>query len=191
MRELVYYIAVSIDGHIAAPDGAFDRFLMEGDHAPQLTEEFTDAIPGVLLDAMGVRAPLTRFDTVIMGWDTYTLDPSNPNPYPHLRQIVASSREREVHEGIEVTSDPVARVRELKAEDGAGIYLCGGGGLAGTLIEEIDRLVLKRNPLAFGDGIPLFGHAPYRPVRFDPVGVRVFGSGVVVEEYVRAPEAAA
>ncbi|ASR37691.1 hypothetical protein BAY61_24815 [Prauserella marina] len=36
MGELVYYIVVSIDGQITAPDGGFDTFLMEGDPAPVL-----------------------------------------------------------------------------------------------------------------------------------------------------------
>jgi hypothetical protein len=32
MRSLTYYIAVSLDGYIAGPDGQFDAFLAEGDH---------------------------------------------------------------------------------------------------------------------------------------------------------------
>lgn len=45
MRELVYYVAVSLDGYIAGPEGEFDAFLDEGDHMAVLLEEFADAIP--------------------------------------------------------------------------------------------------------------------------------------------------
>lgn len=188
MRELVYYVAVTIDGHIAAPDGGFDAFLVAGDHAGPLTAEFGDALPHHAFALLGIEPPRTRFDTVLMGWRSYTpgRDEGFPSPYAHLRQIVATRQERDVPAEIELTRDPLATVRELKAEDGLDIYLCGGGELAGQLIDEIDRLVLKRNPLAFGSGIPLFGHAPYRPVRFDPVRTHAFESGVVLEEYVRA-----
>lgn len=185
MRELVYYVAVSLDGYIADPEGGFGAFLVEGDHAPVVFEEYADALPVHALTALGIEPPRTRFDTVIMGWNTLTpaLDIGVASPYPHLRQIVASRHPREVDPGITVTADPLAIVRELKQEDGLDIWLCGGGELAGTLLPEIDRLVLKRNPFVFGSGIPLFGNAPYDPRRFSPTGSRRFQSGVVVEEY--------
>ncbi|MGK9221761.1 MULTISPECIES: dihydrofolate reductase family protein [unclassified Microbacterium] len=187
MRELVYYVAVTLDGYIAAPDGGFDAFLVEGDHAPVLQREFGDALPSHGLTALGISAPRTRFDTVVMGWNTYTpaLDIGITSPYAHLRQIVASRRDRRVPDEIEITADPLERVRELKQEDGLDIYLCGGGDLAGQLIDEIDRLVLKRNPFAFGSGVPLFGSAPYEARHFAHERTRAFDSGVVVQEYVR------
>ncbi len=37
VRELTYYIAVTLDGFIAGPDGQFDAFLYEGDHMAALT----------------------------------------------------------------------------------------------------------------------------------------------------------
>ncbi|MER7796534.1 dihydrofolate reductase family protein [Microbacterium sp. NPDC096154] len=187
MRELVYYVAVSLDGCIAAPDGGFDAFLVEGDHAPVLFEEYGDAIPAHVLSALGLQPPAARFDTVVLGWNSLLpgLKIGVDSPYPHLRQYVASRTARQVAPDVTLTSDPVATVRELKAEEGLDIWLCGGGELAGALIDEVDRLVLKRNPFAFGSGIPLFGHAPYESRRFDLVSVRPFQSGVVVEEYVR------
>lgn len=187
MRELVYYVAVTLDGFIADPGGGFEAFLSEGDHAPVLMDEFGDALPSHAFPLLGITPPRTRFDAVIMGWNSYTpgLDIGVTSPYAHLHQIVATRQDRKLPSEIEITRDPVARIRELKQQDGLDIYLCGGGNLAGQLLTEIDRLVLKRNPLAFGSGIPLFGDAPYRPVPFEHERTRSFSSGVVVQEYRR------
>ncbi|QEV99429.1 dihydrofolate reductase [Microbacterium caowuchunii] len=186
MRQLVYYVAVSIDGYIADPRGGYDAFLVDGDHAPVVFGEYADALPAHVLTALGIEPPKTRFDTVMMGWNTLrpALDAGIPSPYPHLSQVVASRHPRGVDPAITLTHDPLTTVRDLKEEDGRDIWLCGGGELAGTLLPEIDRLVLKRNPVVFGSGIPLFGSAPYEPRIFVPTGTRSFGSGVVVEEYV-------
>lgn len=186
MRNLVYYVAVSIDGYIADPSGGFDAFLVEGDHASVVFGEYADALPAHAHAALGIEPPRTMFDTVVMGWNTLTpaLDLGIASPYPHLRQVVASRQPRDVDPAITLTDDPLAAVRRLKQEDGLDIWLCGGGELAGTLLPEIDRLILKRNPVVFGSGISLFGNAPYEPRPFDLVSVRSFTSGVAIEEYV-------
>ncbi|HET6300629.1 dihydrofolate reductase family protein [Microbacterium sp.] len=190
MRELVYYVAVTLDGCIADPDGGYDAFLIEGDHSSVVLGEYADALPAHAHAALGTTPPGTRFDTVIMGWNTLlpALDVGIASPYPHLRQVVASRRDREHDPAITLTDDPLATVRALKEDDGLDIWLAGGGELAGALLPEIDRLVLKRNPFAFGSGIPLFGRAPCEPRRFALTEVRAFESGVVVEEYVRESE---
>lgn len=187
MKELVYYVAVSIDGFIADPVGGFDAFLVEGDHSEVVFGEFADALPGHAREALGINSPLSKFDTVIMGWNTLrpALDVGVSSPYPHLRQLVASRGARDIDSEMTLTHDPAATIRDLKREDGLDIWLCGGGALAGCLLPEIDRLVLKRNPIVFGSGVPLFGDAPYSSRRFAPVTSRSFHSGVVVEEYVR------
>ncbi|WP_431813788.1 dihydrofolate reductase family protein [Kocuria sp. cx-455] len=186
MRELVYYVAVSIDGYIADPTGGFDAFLVEGDYTSVVFGEYADALPVHAHTALGIEPPKTRFDTVIMGWNTLgpALDVGIASPYPHLRQVVASRQARDVDPAITLTDDPLATVRTLKQEDGLDIWLCGGGELAGTLVSEIDRLVLKRSPMVFGSGVPLFGTAPYDPRRFDLIDSRTFKSGVLIEEYV-------
>ncbi|WP_432547177.1 dihydrofolate reductase family protein [Kineococcus sp. SYSU DK004] len=184
-RELVYYVAVSLDGFIAAPDGSSDDFPLEGDHMDVVVGEYTDALPGHVQRALGVRGDLSRFDTVVMGWNTYTpaLAVGIDSPYPHLRQYVVGSPERRTGAEVTLLQDPVALVRELKAEEGGSdVYLAGGGQLAGSLLEEVDRLVLKVNPLLLGDGIPLFGRRGHRATPLEVLDRRAFTSGVTIVE---------
>lgn len=189
MRELTYYVAVSIDGFIAGPGGEFDRFLFEGDHASAIWAEYGGTAPTALADAAGLSVDGSPFDTVLMGWNTYAVGlPDLPSPYRHLRQIVFTRGHAapEGSDGVEFTDrDPVEVVRELKIEDGKGIWLCGGGALASVVRDEIDRLALKRNPVLFGDGIPLFEGRRYAPADFRPSAITPFESGVVLAEYVR------
>jgi dihydrofolate reductase len=189
MRDLTYYVAVSIDGYIAGPAGEFDRFLVEGDHAAPIWAKYGGTAPTALADAAGLSVEPSPFDTVLMGWNTYAVGLSDhPSPYRHLRQIVFT-REHDAPAGAEdvefTDRDPVEVVRELKAEDGKGIWLCGGGALAAVLRDEIDRFALKRNPVLFGDGIPLFVPGDYAPAAFRPTAITPFESGVVLEEYAR------
>lgn len=88
MRELVYYVAVSIDGYIAAPDGSYDAFPIEGDHMEVYLGEFADALPAHVLTALGVEAPLDRFDTVIQGRASYDVARAVgiERPYAHLHE---------------------------------------------------------------------------------------------------------
>lgn len=186
MRELVYYVAVSIDGFIADPSGGYGEFSVEGDHMAAILGEYSDALPAHIRSAVGLQSDPTLFDTVIMGWNTLVpaLEAGIESPYPHLRQFVASRQARSTAPDITLTNDPLSTVTSLKQEDGLGIWLCGGGELAGQLLPAIDRLILKRNPTVFGAGIPLFAHANYSPKQFTLASTRAFSSGVTIEEYV-------
>lgn len=189
MRELVYYVAVSLDGFIAGPNGEFDALDAEGDHMATIYERYPDAMPTAGAAALGVEQSGAVFDTVLMGWNTYAigLPFGMTSPYSHLRQIVFSRSHRaEGANLVVVDDDPVDVVRALKAEaGGTDIWLCGGGALAGQLVDEIDRLVLKVNPKVFGTGIPLFAGLDYRPRAFEPVESTSHGSGVTIAEFAR------
>ena len=200
MRELVYYVAVSLDGYIAGPEGQFDAFPFEGDHIGALTERFADAVPTTLAKQMGIDQTSGGFSTVLMGWNTYAvgLPEGFESPYRHLEQIVFSRTQHGDAENLRITAeDPVAVVQELRGQTSppaggqAGgkadgdIWLCGGGDLASQLLCEIDRLILKRNPVVFGDGIPLFSRTEYMPTQFEHLETTAYGSGVVVSEFVK------
>ena len=189
MRDLTYYVAVSLDGRIAAPDGGFDAFPVTGDHIDMILRDWKDTLSAPGLEAFGLTADGATFDAVVMGWLTYEagLPYGAIDPYPHLEQVVFSRGhgQDEVPENVRIVSDdPVAEVQRLKKEDGVGIWLCGGGRLAGALVGEIDRMVLKVNPVVLGDGVPLFVGG-YDPSAFELVESTPYASGVVVNEYVR------
>jgi dihydrofolate reductase len=188
VRELTYYVAVSLDGLIAGPGDDFSAFPVEGDHIEMVCRDYRDTLPTVALDALGLSADGARFDTTLMGWNTYAAGLAHTDdPYPHTRQHVFSRQARRVPEGITLTAeDPVEVVRRLKAEPGTGIWLCGGGALASALAAEIDRLVLKVNPVVLGEGVPLFRGGGYDPRAYRLERSTPYESGVVVNEYARA-----
>lgn len=189
MRELTYYIGVTLDGFIAGPADEVDFYPVTPAFAEMMGTELADIQPAfVRADRGGVDEPLTRFDTVLMGRRTYepALQMGITDPYSQLRTVVFSTtREDPGEPNVEIVrTDPVARVRELKAEPGLGIYLAGGAVLAGVLLDEIDRLIVKKYPVIAGSGIPMVSHS-FAPTQFSLEQVRSFDNGCVVLEYSR------
>jgi dihydrofolate reductase len=191
LRKLTYCIATSIDGFIGHPDtgdGAFFEQFSSGDFHIFMLDEYGDTIPAFGREALGIAdKPLTRFDTVIQGRrsNQVAYDMGITSPYAHLRQYVASRGLAETPDpAIElIQGDLVEKVRELKAEDGElGIYLCGGGDIAGQLIDEIDELVVKTYPVLVGSGIPM-ASAGFALRRYELTECRSFDNGAIVSTY--------
>ncbi|PXY22432.1 dihydrofolate reductase family protein [Prauserella muralis] len=189
MRKLVYYVGMSLDGFIAAPDGSADFFPVTPDVVGFISEEFPDTLPTHVREQLGVTAANRHFDVGIQGRATYepALRIGVTSPFPHLRQYVVSSTLAEQPDpAVELVSGDVAEhVRALKAEQGRDIYLIGGARLAGSLLPEIDRLVLKVYPVVAGAGVPLFS-AGFSPTPFTLTGTRTLDSGTLVLTYDRA-----
>ncbi|WP_181785766.1 dihydrofolate reductase family protein [Streptomyces phytophilus] len=195
MRKLVYYIAGTVDGFIAGPDGSDPTgpggfWPVPADYVQYLIAHYPETLPVMAREALDVTAEGSHFDTVLEGRKSYEigLAAGVPDAYPHLRHLVFSTTLGESPaEAVEVVAgDPAARVAELKREDGKDIWLIGGGALAGALYGEIDRLIVKLGPLTTGAGIPLFG----REAAFDPrvwklAGHEVLESGAVFLTYDR------
>lgn len=150
MRNIVYYVAVSIDGFIAGPQEDISDFVGVGSGVDQYLND------------------LKCFDTVIMGRRTYEfgyqfgLQPGQP-AYPHMKHYIFSTslHFEKAADNVIICPPHIDVVRKLKAQEGTDIYLCGGGQFAGWLLdyELIDVLKIKLNPLVLGDGIKLFGNS--------------------------------
>ncbi|MFF5675464.1 dihydrofolate reductase family protein [Streptomyces hygroscopicus] len=196
MRTLTYYVATTLDGFIAGPDGSDPSapdgfFTVTPDYLEHIVAHYPETLPAHARAALGVAAPGTRFDTVVEGRRSYQLglDAGITDAYPHLRHYVFSrTLDQSPDPAVEVIAgDPAAKIRELKAQEGMGIWLVGGGELAGALYPEIDELVLKVNPVTVGAGIRLFaGRAEADPRPFMLTGHTVLPSGAAFLTYRRA-----
>ncbi|MFG2403847.1 dihydrofolate reductase family protein [Streptomyces brevispora] len=193
MRKLVYYIASTLDGFIAGPDGADptgpDGFWpIPEDYIGHLIAEYPETLPGPARTALSLSAEGTHFDTIVEGRRSYEigLKAGVTDAYPHLRHIVFSRTLGESPDpAVEVVAgDPVARVKELKQEEGKDIWLVGGGELAGSLYSEIDRLIVKLSPVTIGAGIPLFSDkATFAPLSWTLTDRKVLDSGALFLTY--------
>lgn len=189
MRKLVYYIGVTLDGYIAGPNGEVDFFPTPKEYVDWMTPQFPDALPTHLRPHVGLdpHLPAKLWDTVLMGRGTYILPGEHvESPFQHMKQyVVSASLNQADHPGVEIYSgDPVELVRELKQGDGLDIWLCGGGNLAGQLVEEIDEIIFKSYPVIAGDGVPAFGGV-FKPTHFTPVRREEFDNGTQVTWFER------
>lgn len=146
MRKIIYYVATSLDGYIAGPGEDISGFVPEGSGVKQYLED------------------LKGFDTVIMGRSTYEFGyqyglKAGSLAYPHMQHYIFSSTLtlEEKDPALHICPLEVGKIKELKAEAGTDIYLCGGGQFAGWLWEEglIDQLKIKLNPLMLHSGTRL------------------------------------
>ena len=177
-RKVVYYVATSIDHYIAHEDETIDGFATEGHHISDYITSLRD------------------YDTVLMGRRTYEwgyqfgVQPGQPAPmYGHMMQYVFSQSmpDYEQEQLRVIRDDPAEFVRQLKTEAGGTIYLCGGGQLAGYLLDHslVDECILKVNPVIFGGGIPAFGNFK-RTIALSLLDTKVYNNGVLFLRYAVA-----
>ena len=148
MRSVVLFIAMSLDGFIAAPDGGVD-WLTGQDSAAETADSYGAFVPTI--------------DTVLMGWNTYhqiitELSPG-VNPYQGKKCYVFTHRELENTPEFSFVNKPAAAfLAELKQQPGKDIWICGGANLVQQLIraDQVDRYCISVIPTLLGGGIPLF-----------------------------------
>ena len=182
MPSIVYFVACTLDGFIAAPDGSIDAFVSDPEYLRALFARYPETCPAPLRRPLGVSAENQRFDSVIMGRATYAagLEAGVSDPYPTLDQYVVSTTLDCAESRVTVVRGELTElVDRLRAGSGRDVWLAGGGRLAAAMRDAglIDELILKINPVALGGGIPMFDGA-HAAVAFDLVGTSTLPAGV-------------
>ena len=188
MRNLVYYVAASIDGYIADRNGDFSVFPQHPDTLRELFARYPETCPVHAREALGVTGEARRFDAVIMGRRTYqpALDMGlSDGAYPHVTQYVVSHQPLPASSSVRwVNRDPAGFIADLKRQPGKDIWLCGGGELAAQLYDEIDVIQIKVNPILLGEGIPLV-RGTTAPLTFELAESEQLPGGILLTTYRR------
>ncbi len=143
-REIVLFIAASLDGYIAKEDDDL-QWLME-------TEGEGDN---------GYTEMYETIDTIIMGKRTYdyVVEHMDIFPYVDKKCYVFSNSEKGSNEHAEfVNEDVVEFTKGLKAQEGSKIWMIDGGSLLREFFKNnlIDEYVVTITPHILGAGVPLF-----------------------------------
>jgi dihydrofolate reductase len=164
------FIATSLDGFIARPDGALD--WLPDDPEPHGYEEFTATV-----------------DANVIGRKTFeTVLSFNAWPFGTKPVIVLSSKAAELNapEGAVcdfMSGTPQEIVARLTERGLKHLYIDGGVTIQGFIEAGlIQRMIITRIPVLLGSGIPLFGPL-LRDVRLEHVATRTYKSGLVQSEY--------
>lgn len=178
MRKVIYGGACSLDGYLAARDGAIDWLHFGKD---------VEAI---------MRQSWAQTDTVLLGRKTWEWaaaqagagpdDPSvtNVKSYVFSRTLTTiPDKKAEL-----VTSDAAAFVKKLKAQPGQDIIVMSGGNFATSLLRAgvIDEIGLNIHPLLLGGGPPAFLD-PGERVKLELTECRQLDGGCVFVRYAVTP----
>lgn len=170
MRTVTYGAACTLDGFIAGKDGEIDWLHFSKD-VSQIMRDYWRSI-----------------DTILMGrktWDQ-AVRMGGGKSSPGMQTFVFSRTLKSIDaDGVELVRDDAANVvRDLRAGQGKGICMMGGGDLARSLFaaDLIDEVGLNVHPVLLGAGIPLFTDAGRR-VPLELISSRCIAGGCVYSIY--------
>jgi len=156
------FIAVSLDGFIARPDGDLD---------------WLDAVQ-VAGEDYGYHAFFDSVDAVLLGSGTYGTVRTFPEwPYGDKPCYVATSQAlRPVHHEVFVRGNPVELARTLNERGHDRVYVDGAALIRSFLATNlVNDLTLSVVPVLLGSGIPLFRERGKEPA-YQEHGLRALGS---------------
>ena len=193
MRQLVVGAFVTMDGVMQAPGGPDEDREGGFQHGGWLVPYFDDTFLAIVSEwtkrAGAFLLGRKTYDIFAGSWPNAT-DPADEvatalNARP---KFVASRTRRalEWNNSVVLEGDVAARVKELKAGDGAEIQVHGSSDLLQTLLAHdlVDSLRIWQFPVVLGTGKRLFGRGAV-PLAFRLVETQVTGTGAVLLAYER------
>lgn len=168
------FIATSVDGFIARPDGSLDWLPA----SEQGGEDY------------GYAAFMQTVDGIVMGRSTYE-SVLGFDAWPFDKPVVVMSRTLAASDvpahlagRLRITdAQPAPLVAELRAQGWRHAYIDGGAVIRAFLAAgEIGEMTITRVPVLIGAGRPLFGDIGC-DLRLDCLGSQAYANGMVSTRY--------
>ncbi|WP_224997316.1 dihydrofolate reductase family protein [Cesiribacter sp. SM1] len=175
-RQVILYIAMSLDGYIAKEDDNLDFLSV-------VEKEGED---------YGYTAFQQEVDTLIWGRRTYDKVLSFGIDFPHKDKkcYVLSGSKTGSDENVEFFGGDVRElIAQIRSQEGKHIYCDGGAGVVYELLKYglIDRMIISVIPHLLGSGIRLFKDGrPEQHLKFR--SSTTFPTGLVQLWYDNQPE---
>jgi dihydrofolate reductase len=166
------FIATSLDGFIARPDGALDWL----------------PVPEEGGEDYGYHAFMASVDAVVMGRGTYEKVLEFGGWTYAKPVVVLSSRGVTIvpalgHGVVQMAGTPEEVVAQCAARGWRELYVDGGVTIQRFLAANlVERLIVTRVPVLIGRGIPLFGPLT-ADIRLSHIRSQSYPSGLVQSEY--------
>jgi dihydrofolate reductase/adenosine deaminase len=178
LRKNMVYIATSLDGYIADPNGAI---------------EWLNMVPNPEKLDFGYAKMMKGIDALVMGRNTFQTVADMDVEWPYTKHVfVLSNSMQKVPEKLKnqvtlikgqapLKESVLAKIHALGYEK---LYIDGGLTIQSFMRENlIDEFVITKIPIILGGGIPLFGGTPRLALRH--VKTEVFLGQIVMSKYVK------
>lgn len=195
MRKIVVLSFISLDGVMQAPGGPEEDTSSDFQYGGWTVPYWDEFAGDVMSEQMGMP-----FD-LLLGRKTYDIfagywpkqDPTGPVADPFnkaTKYVVSNNQPKLTWEGsVLIDGDVVAKLRELKQQDGPMLQVHGSGNLIQTLLSNdlVDELWLKTFPVTLGLGKRLFAEGT-KPAAFELMESRTSPKGVIFANYKKSGE---
>jgi dihydrofolate reductase len=167
------FIATSLDGYIARPDGGIDWLPQADPDETYGYDDFAASIDGLVIGRGSFEKVLT-FDE-----------------WPYTKPVIVMSRSldpaslrHDLRDKVEVSRHQPRELMDTLSRRGWARAYIDGGRLIQSFLQEglIADIVITRVPVLLGQGLPLFG-ALDRDITLEHVQTRSYPSGFVQSRY--------
>ena len=144
-RQVIVYIAASLDGYIAEPNDDLSFLSV-------VEKEGED---------YGYHDFVSTIDTVLVGRKTYDWVMNHVPEFPHADKntyVITRTPREKIGKTQFYTGDLKNLVEQLRSESGKNIFVDGGADLVNALLKEdlIDEIIVSIIPVLLGGGVRLF-----------------------------------